>query len=112
MTDPTSEMILDVQALGKKAYQEGRSGRDNPYRWSTDEALCTAWNRGYAMARTERAIGSDFPVGTFVPSVPGGLAGLRKVGDDRWEMISPDGSPAGKFVTEDFAKMLSETQKG
>ncbi|MDQ0854788.1 hypothetical protein QFZ79_002899 [Arthrobacter sp. V4I6] len=55
MTVPRSEQILATQALGRDAYQIGRSGRDNPYRMREDEALCTAWIRGFNMARTERA---------------------------------------------------------
>ena len=55
MTVPSSDQILATQALGRDAYQVGRSGRDNPYRISTDEALCMAWIRGFNMARTERA---------------------------------------------------------
>jgi hypothetical protein len=41
--------------MGRRAYQLGVSGRDNPYRMSTGEALCIAWIRGFNMARTERA---------------------------------------------------------
>lgn len=55
MTDPNSETILAAQTLGQQSYQAGVSGRDNPYRMPTDEALCTAWIRGFNMARTERA---------------------------------------------------------
>lgn len=104
MTDPTSEMISEALELGRKAYQDGASRRANPYGMSSDEYLCLAWIRGYNMARTDKSI----KVGTFIPSIPGGLGGLRKVGNDRWEMIEPDGAPSGKFVTDDFAKMLSD----
>lgn len=103
MTDPTSEMISAALDLGHKAYQDGASRTANPYGMSSDEYLCLAWIRGYNMARTEKASAPE-----FIPSVPGGLAGLRKVGDNRWEMIEPDGAPSGKFVTDDFAKMLRD----
>jgi hypothetical protein len=55
VTVPNSETILATQDLGQRAYQLGASCRDNPYRISTDEALCIAWIRGFNMARTERA---------------------------------------------------------
>lgn len=55
MTDPNSETILAAQTLGQKSYQAGVSGKDNPYRMSTDESLCIAWIRGFNMARTWRA---------------------------------------------------------
>lgn len=55
MTVPSSEQIAAAQALGVKAYEAGVSRRLNPYRMSTDEALCTAWIRGFNMARTDRA---------------------------------------------------------
>lgn len=55
MTVPSSEQILATQAAGRDAYQTGASGRTNPYRISTDEALCKAWIAGFNMARTERA---------------------------------------------------------
>ncbi len=55
VTVPSSDQILTTQSLGRDAYQVGRSGRDNPYRMSTDEVLCTAWIAGFNMARTERA---------------------------------------------------------
>lgn len=56
MTDQLSEaVILAAQQLGAKSYQAGVSRRDNPYHLATDPALCTAWIRGYAMARTWRA---------------------------------------------------------
>jgi hypothetical protein len=97
-------MISEAMDLGHKAYQDGASRRANPYGMSSDEYLCLAWIRGYNMARTEKAIG----VGEFIPSIPGGLGGLRKVDNNRWEMIEPDGAPSGKFVTDDFAKMLSD----
>jgi hypothetical protein len=45
------------------------------------------------------------PVDTFMPSTPGSNSGLRKVGDDRWEMVS-DGEGIGKFAGDAFAKML------
>ena len=55
MTDQLSDrVILAAQQLGAKSYQAGVSGRDNPYKMSTDEALCTAWIRGFNMARTWR----------------------------------------------------------
>lgn len=106
MTDPTSDMIIEAQELGHKAYREGVSGRGNPYRMSTDETLCTAWIRGFNMARTDRAIFPEHPVGAFIASVPGGLGGLRKISEGRWEMIGPDGSPTEKLVSDDFARML------
>lgn len=106
MTDPTSEMISEALDLGHKSYQDGASRRENPYGMSSDEYLCLAWIRGYNMARTERAISMEFPVGTFMSSTPGGKGGLRKVSGDRWEMISPDGSSTEKFVEDDFARML------
>jgi len=55
VTVPNSKTILATQDLGQQAYQAGASGRDNPYRMSTDKALCIAWIRGFNMARTERA---------------------------------------------------------
>lgn len=55
MTDPSSKQIIDTQDAGAQAYVSGASGRDNPYRMSTDELLCVAWIRGFNMARTERA---------------------------------------------------------
>ncbi len=55
MTVPSSDQILATQALGRDAYQVGRSQRDNPYRMRPDPDLCTAWIRGFNMARTERA---------------------------------------------------------
>jgi hypothetical protein len=97
-------MISAALDLGHQAYKAGVSRMENPYGISSDEYLCLAWIRGYNMARTEKAMN----VGAFIPSIPGGLGGLRKVGNDRWEMIEPDGAPSGKFVTDDFAKMLSD----
>jgi len=55
VTDPNSKQIIATQDLGVEAYRSGASGRDNPYRMSADELLCTAWIRGFNMARTERA---------------------------------------------------------
>lgn len=59
MTVPSSEIsdsaILTAQQAGIDAYQRGTSGRDNPYRMSTNEPLCMAWIRGFNAARTERA---------------------------------------------------------
>ena len=59
MTVPSSEIsdseILAAQQEGIDAYQRGTSGRDNPYRMSTNEPLCVAWIRGFAAARRERA---------------------------------------------------------
>jgi hypothetical protein len=103
VSDPTSEMISEAMDLGHKAYQDGVSRTGNPYGIASDEYLCLAWIRGYNMARTEKATTPD-----FIPSSPGGLAGLRKVADNRWEMIGPDGEATGKFVTDDFAQMLRD----
>jgi hypothetical protein len=55
VTDPHSNEIIGAQTLGQQAYSAGMSGRDNPYRMSTDELLCIAWIRGFNAARTERA---------------------------------------------------------
>jgi len=56
VTDQLSDsVILAAQQLGAKSYQAGVSGRDNPYRMGTDPDLCTAWIRGFNMARTWRA---------------------------------------------------------
>ncbi|UDL16765.1 hypothetical protein SEA_ATUIN_72 [Arthrobacter phage Atuin] len=96
-------MISEAMDLGHKAYRDGASRMENPYGMSSDEYLCLAWIRGYNMARTEKALTPE-----FISSNPLGLAGLRKVGDDRWEMIGPDGAPTGKFVTDDFAQMLRD----
>jgi hypothetical protein len=54
VTVPNSD-ILAAQQAGIDAYQSGTSGRENPYRMSTDGPLCIAWIRGYNAARTERA---------------------------------------------------------
>lgn len=107
MTDQPSK-ITETEKLGYRAYQEGVSRRGNPYKISEDEDLCMAWIRGYNIARTERAIFPEHPVGTFIHTIPGGLGGLRKVGTDRWEMIEPDGAPTDKFVADAFARMLFE----
>ena len=54
MTVPSSE-ILQAQQQGIDAYQSGVSGRENPYRMSTNGPLCIAWIRGFNAARRERA---------------------------------------------------------
>ena len=55
MTVPNSYAILALQELGAASYRAGASGMDNPYRMNTDPELCTAWIRGFNMARTDRA---------------------------------------------------------
>lgn len=59
------------------------------------------------MARTDRAIFPTYPIGTAI-NVPEGAVGLRKDGDDRWEMVE-SGRSTGKFISDDFARVLFES---
>jgi hypothetical protein len=47
------------------------------------------------------------PVGTFLPNSEGSTSGLRKVGEDRWELLL-NGQPTGRFSNDDNAQMMMD----
>lgn len=58
-------------------------------------------------APAKPAIHDQLPVGAFVPSAAGSTSGVKRVGDDKWEMIK-DGQPTGRFVNDEAAAVLQE----
>lgn len=44
-----------VEAEGWRARLNGQLRTHNPYSWSTENAKCIAWARGFAMGRTDLA---------------------------------------------------------
>lgn len=53
------------------------------------------------------AIHNQLPKGSFVPSAAGSKSGVKKVGDDKWEMIK-DGQPTGRFVNDEAVSVIQE----
>lgn len=53
------------------------------------------------------AINPDLPVGAFVPSAAGSTSGVKRVGDDKWEMVK-DGQPTGRFVNDEAVSVIQE----
>lgn len=53
-------------------------------------------------------IHDQLPVGTFLPRAEGGTGGLKRVGPDKWEMIKDDGTPSGRFATDETVQMFQE----
>lgn len=52
-------------------------------------------------------INPQLPVGAFVPSAAGSTSGVKRVGDDKWEMIK-DGEPTGRFVNDEAVSVIQE----
>lgn len=56
MTAPTSKHAPDYQQEGYHAYAQGERPQACPYRWGTDPFAVEQWYRGYAWARTDKAL--------------------------------------------------------
>ena len=61
-TESTESLIgrnetMEIQRTGYRAYLAGQSPKENPYTRESAESLerQTAWFRGYAMSKTDRA---------------------------------------------------------
>jgi hypothetical protein len=58
-------------------------------------------------ATAKPVIYDTLPKGSFVPNAAGSKSGVKKVGEDKWEMIK-DGQPTGRFVNDEAAAVLQE----
>jgi hypothetical protein len=58
-------------------------------------------------AATTTGIHPGLPAGTFLPNSEGSSSGLRKVENDRWELML-DGRPTGRFSNDDYAQMMMD----
>jgi hypothetical protein len=85
-----------------------REDDDHVVRWTRDG---TGWSVTTPAPEPEApkdAIHADLPVDTFLPKADGSKAGLKRVGPDKWELIKNDGTPSGRFATDETVKMFQE----
>lgn len=48
--------LNEEQLEGYDAYQRGNRPQDNPYPWETAQQECRDWIKGFAAARTDKAL--------------------------------------------------------
>lgn len=122
-----SETGVEVRKLGNGKWQIGESDHD----WENDTistltgTMPSMWTVDLPATETPAApaapvqaakpeapkFHSGIAVGSFMPSAKGSKSGLKKIGDNQWEMLGEDGSKTGRIVDDNAANVLFDLTK-